>query len=590
MRIERMFGYRRFACASLAAIFFSALAAPSPAAPAAAPPTIDDALAAIRAYAPRAMAEQGAPGLSVAITDRTHTLAIITLGYANVDAKTPVTPATRFAIGSITKSMTALALLELRDEHRIDLNANVVRYLPWFSINSGGKSILVHELLSHTAGTPDDYSLAPGYGFDIWAMRATHTLFAPGTSWSYSNDGLATIGAILATVDRRPWPDALQARVLDPLGMAQTSPVFTPQTLADAAVGYEFRDADRPAPPHPALVASHAIDFVDPAGSVISTPEDMARYLRFYLNDGVANGRALLTPATFAAMTQPDRYRNGKAAGSATPVLSEAPQFYRQYGYALSIFGNDPSSGGDHVIGHTGGVSGYTACMQANLTRGFGAVAMSNLVEAPLHPCAIVLYAMRVLRAQSLGEPLPPAPPAPADPALTPNGADYTGTYTAVDGSSLSVTGVTGRAAMIDRGASYALYPRGPDIFWSSDPRFVLFLLHFGRNASRHVVDVTYGSQWFGNERYYGPRTWSHPHRYDAYVGRYENTFWGSLSVTRVLVVKGRLTFDGLDPLTPRPDGSFTLGTDVIRFDAIAGGKAQRMTIDAADLYRVELP
>ncbi|HEY9086055.1 MAG TPA: serine hydrolase domain-containing protein [Candidatus Tyrphobacter sp.] len=585
MRTERSFAPRRWTRACLAALFTCTFASPSVAAPAPAPPGIDDALAAIRAYAPRAMSEQGTPGLSVAITDRSHTLAIITLGYANVDARIPVTPATRFAVGSITKSMTALALLELRDEHRVDLDANVKRYLPWFSIDSGGKPILLHELLSHTAGIPDDFSFAPGFEFDIWALHAARTLFPPGTAWSYSNDGFATVGAVLAAVDHRSWADALQGRVLDPLGMTESSPVFTPQTLAQAASGYEFRDADRPPPLHPALVASRPVDFVNPAGSVLSTPGDMARYLRFYLNAGTVNGRALLAPQTFAAMTSADRLRSGKLAGSATAVLGEARQYYREYGYGLAIM-ND---GGDHLIGHTGGISGYTACMQANLTRGFGVIAMANLVEAPLHPCAIVLYAMRVLRAQSLGEPLP-APPPPPDPALTPNGPDYSGTYTAVDGSTFSVAGVTGRVAMIDHGTSYTLYPRGPDIFWSSDPNFALYALHFGRNASRHVVDATYGSQWFGNERYYGPRRWSHPRRYDAYAGRYETTIWGSPVVTRVLVVEGRLTLDGLDPLTPRPDGSFALGPDTIRFDAIAGGKAQRMTIDAADFYRVDLP
>src|ERR1700723_1071986 len=120
-------------------------------------PTLSQALDTIAAYAPRAMSEQGTPGLSVAITDRNGTLRIITLGYANRDAKTPVTQQTLFAIGSITKSMTALALLQLHDARRLDLDAPVRRYLPWFAIASLGGPILVHELLSHTGGVPDDY-------------------------------------------------------------------------------------------------------------------------------------------------------------------------------------------------------------------------------------------------------------------------------------------------------------------------------------------------------------------------------------------------------------------------------------------------
>ena len=99
---------RLLAAATAFAIAFPAAALAAP--PAA--PSMEDALAAIRAYAPRALAEQGAPGMSVAITDRTHTIAVLTFGYANVDAKTPVTETTRFPVGSISKSMTALALLQ----------------------------------------------------------------------------------------------------------------------------------------------------------------------------------------------------------------------------------------------------------------------------------------------------------------------------------------------------------------------------------------------------------------------------------------------------------------------------------------------
>ncbi|MFY9738590.1 MAG: serine hydrolase domain-containing protein [Candidatus Cybelea sp.] len=397
---RRSIAFRRLCTLIAVAVF----AAPSARGASQGTPTLSDALDAIAAYAPRAMQEQGTPGLSVAITDRNATLRIITLGDANRDAQTPVTPQTRFPIGSITKSMTALALLELYDAGRLNLDAPAREYLPWFAIHTLGGPILVHELLSHTAGTPDDFSAEIGYTYDILALRAAETRFAPGTSWSYSNDGYATAGAILARLDGRSWADAVRARVLQPLGMTASSDVFTPQEMSSAAIGYQFRDNDRPPSQQPPLVASPPLDFVDPAGSVLSTPEDMAKYMRFYLNGGrTGDGRQLISATAFTAMTRPDRFKNGEPAGAPSAVLSEAPSFYRQYGYGLSIF----SDGSDHLVGHTGGISGYTACMQVNLTRGFGAIAFANLVEAPLHPCAIVLYAMRVLRAQSRGEPLP---------------------------------------------------------------------------------------------------------------------------------------------------------------------------------------
>jgi D-alanyl-D-alanine carboxypeptidase len=549
-------------------------------------PTVDAALAAIAAYAPQAMHAQGTPGLSVAITDRTHTLRIITLGYANRDSQAAVTSRTRFAIGSITKSMTALALLSLHDEGRVDLNAPVQRYLPWFSIDSGGKPILVHQLLSHTAGIPDDYAAETGYGFNLVALRNGKLLFAPGTGWSYSNDGYAALGAIVARVDGHSWPEALRARVLDPIGMTDSSAVFTPETMTQAAVGYQLRDNDRPPPLQPELVASPLMNFVDPAGSVLSTPEDMARYIRLYLNGGrTENGKQLVTPATFAAMTQPDILNNGKPAGSSGVELSEAPAFYREYGYGLSIF----DEGGDRVIGHTGGISGYTACMQMNLTRGFGVIAFANLVEAPLHPCAIVLYAMHVLRAQSLGEPLP-QPPAGPDPAHVARAAEYAATYTGSKGSVLKVTADGDRLQLVEGGKTIALYPRGSGLFWADDPRYADFLLVFGRDGTGRVVEMTYGSQWFPNERYRGPQTFSHPVSWNGLIGRYENTFFGQPSITRVIIVKNRLTFDGTDMLKPLPNGTFAFGDSTVRFDAYAGSQPQRVWIDATPFYRVELP
>jgi D-alanyl-D-alanine carboxypeptidase len=572
----------------LAAVACAATMLPLPAATSAqtTSPTLDDAIAAITAYAPAAMTYQGTPGLSIAITDRSRTIRIITLGYANVDAKTPVTPESRFAIGSITKSMTALALMQLYDAGKLGLNAPVRQYLPWFAIDSGGVPILVHQLLSHSAGLPDDYSAENGYVYDIVALRAAKTLFKPGTAWSYSNDGYATAGAILAHIDGRPWSQSLQARVFDPLGMRASSPVFTPDAMTTAALGYQWRDNDRPGSLHPLLVASLPMDFVDPAGSVLSTPEDMARYMRLYLDGGkTAAGAQLISPAAFARMTAPDRLLDKRLAGSTSPELEEAPEFYRQYGFGLSV-SNDR---GDRVIGHTGGISGYTACMQMNLTRGFGVIAMANLVEAPLHPCAIVLYAMQVLRAQGAGEPLPPAPAA-SDPAYVAKASDYDGNYAAPDGASLAVRAQGNHLTLVDGVSRIALYSRGPDQFWADDPRFSTFLIVFGRNANKRVVELTYGAHWYPNQRYTGPRTFEYPKSWDALVGRYENVSIEPPAITRVLIVKNHLTLDGVTPLQPLSDGTFLVGSSIVRFDAYAGPQPQRLSFDDVRLYRTELP
>jgi len=550
-------------------------------------PTLDAALAAIRAYAPQALREQGAPGMSVAITDRTHTVAIITVGMADVASKTPVTDQTRFAIGSISKSMTAIALLQLHDRGLVDLNAPAQTYLPSWTIPSNGAEILVHQLLSHTAGIPDDYSFAP-YTYAIAALRDAHTLFTPGTSWSYSNDGYATVGAIVARLSHESWQDAVQARVFDTIGMAHSSAIFTPRTLADAATPYQFRDGDLVAtPPNSPLIPAPAGDFVDPAGSVISTPQDMARYMRFFLNGGkTESGVQLLQPATFDAMTNADRLTSGKPAGAASPELQEWPEFYSEYGYGLAIFHTD----GDHLIGHTGGISGYTACMQANLTRGFGVIAMSNLIEAPLHPCAIVKYAMAVLRAQSLGQPLPAPPNGPPIPPPTVTTSDYTGTYLSADGTSVDVSADGDKLVLLDGGKSYRLVAQDQDTFWTDDPRLTLFYVVFERDKAKAVDGFTDASAYYVNARHTGPATFSNPAAWDRLTGHYQTVAFGAQVDMRIVIVKGTLTVDGVEKFKPLADGSFAAGSTTLRFDTPFDGKMQRLWFDGTDLYRVELP
>jgi len=552
-------------------------------------PSIDDALRQIATYAPQALQEQGAPGMSVAITDRTHTLRILTFGYANLDAKTPVTASTRFPIGSITKGMTALALMQMHDEGRFDPSRAVRAYLPWFSIHSGGKTIFVHQLLSHTGGTPDDYSFSPGYMYSVADLRNAHTIFTPGSSWSYSNDGLATTGAILETLDGKPWAQSLQTRVFDALGMTSSSAVFTPQTLADAALGYVFEDSNIITPPDPHLIASVPGDFVDPAGSVISTPEDMAKYMRLILNSGVNDaGKRVLSQSSYALWTTPDS-NNAKLAGQTSPELAEAPHMYEHYAFGLAVH----TEGSDKIVAHTGGIAGYSACMENNVTRGFGVIAMSNLVEAPLHPCAIVLYAMSVLQAQSAGQPLPPVP-APIGNYLqrttVTNAADYAGTYTASDGSTLTFTANGNALSLQGPQGSKPLYPRGGATFYVDDPRFTATGLTFLRNKAGKVDEVFSGSQWFANSSYTGARTFSYPQSWNALVGRYESLgVWGIPAASRVFVLKGRLLIDGA-PLVTQPDGSFKLGGAAVHFDMPAAGKMQRLRLDDFDLYRIDLP
>jgi Beta-lactamase len=322
---------------------------------------------------------------------------------------------------------------------------------------------------------------------------------------------------------------------------------------------------------------------------VISTPEDMAKYMRLILNSGVSDaGKHVLTQASYRMWTTPDS-NNKKIAGQTEPELAEAPHLYEHYAFGLAVHTED----GDTIVGHTGGIAGYSACMETNVSRGFGVIAMSNLVEAPLHPCAIVLYAMSVLQAQAAGRALPAVPAAKGfylDRTTVANAASYAGTYTAADGSALTIAANGTTLTLQTPGGSKTLYPRGGDTFYVDDPRFAVYGLNFVRNKAGKFDQIISGGQWFANAAYSGPRTFSYPHSWDALTGRYESLgVWGIPAASRVYILKGHLLLDGT-PLTAQKDGTFKAGTATARFDTPAAGKMQRLQIDDFALYRIDLP
>ena len=106
----------------------------------------------VDALARQKMATGRFPGLAVAITDRQELLWTGCYGYADVATGSPVTPETLFEIGSIGKSFTSLALLQLQEAGQLDVMDPVTRYLPWFQVQTRFSPICLHHLLSHTAG------------------------------------------------------------------------------------------------------------------------------------------------------------------------------------------------------------------------------------------------------------------------------------------------------------------------------------------------------------------------------------------------------------------------------------------------------
>lgn len=120
-----------------------------------------------------------APGLSLALADAAGPIRVSAHGYADLNARIPVSTSQLFEIGSISKSFAALTLLQLHEQGKLDLKAPIRHYLPWLAMESDYGEILVHHLLTHSSGMPDD---APVFPSD--PDRRPRQAFAPGAEFT----------------------------------------------------------------------------------------------------------------------------------------------------------------------------------------------------------------------------------------------------------------------------------------------------------------------------------------------------------------------------------------------------------------------
>jgi CubicO group peptidase (beta-lactamase class C family) len=517
------------------------------------------------------------PGIAIAVTDRKKLLRVAAYGLADVAAKTPVTADTLFEIGSITKSFTAIALLQLHEEGLVDLHAPVTRYLPWFSVPSKYEPITLHHLLSHTAGLIMGTEFSTEARYEVWALRETEVAAPPGTFFYYSNVGYKALGLVLEQLLGQEYGQIIRERILDPLGMAATDAVITHETRKRLAVGFETLYDDRPAHPSHPLAPAAWFETGTADGSIAATAADMATYLRMLMNHGQGPHRRILSEAGFRLMTQ---------------RVIEPPQGGEEhgtfYGYGLNI----SEDGGHILIGHDGGMVGYYAAILADLDDGLGVVVLTN---APGEPGRIAWLALQVLRAAHHGQSLPSLPPIP-DPTRIENAADYAGTYRA-EGGTFTITDEEMRLVMQHGAERTILQQSGPDRFYVCHPDFSRFLLRFGREDGQ-VVEAFHGPAWYVHERYAGLSTGQYPTRWVAYTGHYRShNPW--FSNFRIVLRKGTLVLStpwGDEQTLVAMGGSlFRVGDDArsperIRFDTLVDGRAIRANLSGCDYYRTFTP
>ena len=540
--------------------------------------SLERAFEEIDRYMERRISEVNMPGMALAVTDRERLLRVATFGYADLAAGTPVQPGSMFEIGSIGKSFTNVALMQLSDEGLLDPQAPVSRYLPWFEVQSDYGPITAHHLMTHTSGLVNGTDIGPHGLYESWALRDSHTGAPPGEYFRYSNIGYKTLGFLLEEADGRPYQEAVQSRVLDPLGMRDSHPVIGFETRKRAAVGYRSFYDDRPEHRDHGLAPALWTEYGVGDGSPASTAEDMSIYLRMLMNRGSGPSGRIISEESFRLMTQ---------RAIATPQWGGA-----YYGYGLTLADVD----GHEYLGHGGSTPGFVAAMIADLDDGIGVVVLVNGYVESYGSIEMAMHLLRLLRAGLGQQEIDPLPPV-ADPALVSNGADYAGSYGAGGDHDLVLTDAGGRLALQWRGQDVVLERRGEDSFYAPHPDLEYFLLEFGRDGDR-VVEVFHGPDWYAGEDYSGPRSFDYPEEWESFLGHYRTYNFG-LTNFRIVLRKGTLLLlyptGGNEPLEPLGDGLFRIGEDprspeTLRFDAIASGKALRATYSGCPYYRTYTP
>src|SRR6266498_5597209 len=265
--------------------------------------------AAIERFVRKEMAAQRIPGLALGIVKGDRIAYLRGFGKADESGRA-VTPQTPFILGSVSKSFTALAIMQLVEAGKIELDAPVQRYLPWFRVadEEASARITVRNLLNQTSGL----STKTGRSFQgngdtsdsalekaVRKLRTVQLTKPVGATHQYSTINYSVLGLIVQTVSRQSYERYIQKHIFGPLKMRHS---FTSEAEAEPqglATGHHYwfgRPAATDLPYNRGLL---------PAGYLISSAEDMAHYLIAQLNDGRYASATVLSPARMAEMHRP---------------------------------------------------------------------------------------------------------------------------------------------------------------------------------------------------------------------------------------------------------------------------------------------
>jgi CubicO group peptidase (beta-lactamase class C family) len=313
---------------------------------------------------------RGIPGAVLGVVDNGD-VTVAVFGTANRNTGLPVVRDTLFQAGSIGKSYTGTAIMQLVDDGVLDLDAPLREYLPEleFADPTVSKTLTSRQVLTHTAGIDGDRldeDFSCGRGDDavqryVAGLTDLPLITDPGRLWSYCNSGYVVLGRVIEVLNDMTYEQAITKRILEPLGAANT--LFFPgdMVMHSLAVGH-VRSGDEPATAAPKWEMSRA---AGPAGATINTTiDDLLAFAQMHLSGGTApDGTRVLSEASVRAMQQP-------------AVSCPEPELLGD-SWGLGWFVRAQSE--PVVFGHDGNTIGETACLRIIPERKVAWALMMNL-------------------------------------------------------------------------------------------------------------------------------------------------------------------------------------------------------------------
>jgi CubicO group peptidase (beta-lactamase class C family) len=341
--------------------------------------------------------EHDVPGASLAVVGDDGRLYANGFGARDLDANAPATPGTLYGVGSITKSVTALAIARLVDAGDLAFDDPVLDHVPHYE---AAPEVTIHDLLTHSSGYPSDGSavaliarhldvdhdpvpLSDDDDLRRYLAGAADER-APGRFF-YNNAGYSVLARVVESVTGDSFADSAAAEVLDPLGLGRST--FDHDALADddAMTPYRMDDGTPVADAFPFDELKHA------PGGLVAPATELGRYLRLYLGAGELDGERLVDRETVGRMTDRQATRQTSLDGRE-----------QGYGYGWMV---EPFLG-DRLVSHGGSVAVSTAWIGYLEDAGVGVAIACNTAPA-VHPTAVGMSVLALLAGEVPVETVP---------------------------------------------------------------------------------------------------------------------------------------------------------------------------------------